>query len=134
MMLFGIALGLLMTAHANFAAGWSLWPAASSGTTPPAAATPAAATPAKDVTTPAKKSPSALEKVGSGTKNLLTRTKNALTFNKPAPPKRSIQPPNPYMPKPRPEDKKAWFDGLFAKKAPEKPKTPADWISLPRPN
>jgi hypothetical protein len=129
MMLFGIALGLLMTDHANNADGWSLWPAASSDAT-----SSTAPAPIKNATPPAQKSPSALAKVGSGTKNFFAKTKNALTFNKPAPPKRSIQPPNPFMPKPRPEDKKAWFDGLFAKKPPEKPKTPADWISLPRPN
>jgi hypothetical protein len=46
----------------------------------------------------------------------------------------SIQPPNPYMPKASAAQKKSWFDGLLAKKPPPKPKSPSEWIGLPRPN
>ena len=114
---------LVVASPAGIADGGSLWPFSSTSAAPPAAK-PAAA--------PAAKSPSVLTKLSNGTKSLLTKTKNALT-PKAAPKRVSIEPPNPYMPKTQ-TPKKAWFDGLLAKKPPPKPKTPSEWIGLPRPN
>ncbi len=115
--------GLVVASPAGVADGGSLWPFSSTPSSP--AATQSAA--------PANNSPSVLTKMSNGTKNLLRKTKNALT-PKTAPNKVSIQPPNPYMPKAQAAQKKSWFDGLLAKKPPPKPKTPSEWIALPRPN
>jgi len=114
---------LIVASPAGVADGGSLWPFSAGSAAPAAEAAPP----------PAKPSPSMLTKISNGTKKLLAKTKNALT-PKAAPQKVSIQPPNPYMPKTQPAQKKAWFDGLLAKKAPPKPKTPSEWIGLPRPN
>jgi hypothetical protein len=112
---------LLVASRAGVADGGSLWPFSSTSSTP--AAKPA----------PASKSPSMLSKLSTGTKKLWKSTKNALT-PKSAPTKTSIQPTNPYIANKQPPQKH-WYDGLLAKKTPPpKPKTPSDWIALPRPN
>jgi hypothetical protein len=117
-----VALAVLTVASpAGVADGGSLWPFSSTSSTP--AAQPA----------PAKSSPSMLKKISNGTKSLLKKTKNALLPKAAAKPI-SIQPPNPYMPKASAAQKKSWFDGLLAKKPPPKPKSPSEWIGLPRPN
>ncbi len=73
-----------------------------------------------------------LTKISNGTKKPVTKTKNALTPK--AAREKSLDPAAQSVHAEDAAQKKSWFDGLLAKKPPPKPKTPSEWIGLPRPN
>ncbi len=112
----GSILASLIACPSTRAEDWSLWPAASTTGTKKSSS---------------KNEPGFFEKLGSGTKKLFTQTRDTIT---PKSAQKKKPQSVPWLKENKPAEKKPGFwDSLFAKKEPEKPRTASEWIAQPRP-